>query len=356
MDDEDLKYWLAIDKTQIIGPKRMPILLEYFKEVKNIWEAPEQELLRVGLNRTTAKLFLEKKRTICPDKLLPILEKLKVKPITLNNPDYPILLKHIPDPPIVIYIRGNTNLNVEGVGIVGTRKATNYGHSIAFEFAREISKYGISINSGLAIGIDSYSHKGALDSKGRTIAVLGSSIDRIYPAVNFQIAQKILGHEGSIISEYPPGTPGGKYQFVGRNRIIAGLSKGVLVVEAPEKSGALITADFALEQGREVYAIPGDILNKNSIGPNNLIKNGAKIVTKALDILEDFDIKENEKASINLSELEERILECLNEPKGINEIVKELSLNVTDIGSQMTLMELDGLVTNRGGSMYSKNI
>lgn len=216
---------------------------------------------------------------------------MKIEEISIESEDYPKQLKEIFDAPLKIYVLGNKEiLKQNSIAIVGSRNATEYGKKVALKFSKELSEKGINIISGLAIGIDTYAHLGTLQntSKGKTIAVLGSGLDEIYPKANTELAKKILKSGGCIISEYPLGTKPEKMHFPQRNRIISGLSKGVLVVEASEKSGALITADFALEQGREVFAVPGNISSITSIGTNNLIVEGAKMVRNCADILNEM--------------------------------------------------------------------
>ena len=220
---------------------------------------------------------------------------MQIEKISINEKEYPQQLKNIYDPPQCLYVLGNKNiLNQKGIAIVGSRKCTNYGKEMAIKISEELSKNKINIISGLAIGIDSYAHFGNIkiqnnkNEYGKTIAVLGSGIDQIYPKQNVELARKIIQTGGCIISEYPIGTMPKKEHFPQRNRIISGLSIGVVIVEAQEKSGALITADFAIEQGREVFAVPGDVNKKESIGSNQLIKDGAKMVTSIIDILEEM--------------------------------------------------------------------
>ena len=209
--------------------------------------------------------------------------------ISIEDKEYPELLKHIYDPPINLYIRGNKEvLNMASIAIVGCRDASDYGLKNAKKFAYDLSKSGFNIVSGLARGIDSASHLGAVNAKGKTIAVLGNGLDFIYPKENVRLAQEILEMGGAIISEYPLGTKPDKMNFPARNRIISGMCNGILVVEAKERSGTLITLDFALEQGREIFAIPGNIDSENSFGTNDIIKQGAKLVTYAKEIVEEY--------------------------------------------------------------------
>ncbi|MEK7134988.1 MAG: DNA-processing protein DprA, partial [Patescibacteria group bacterium] len=217
----------------------------------------------------------------------------KIEIIKKSSRHYPEILKEIPNAPKQLYVRGHLpkdhNLNF---AIVGTRTASDYGRTLAFKIAKELAELGFNIISGLALGIDTQAHLGALEGKGKTTAVMGSAIDdnSIYPSENLNLVQKIISSGGAVISEYEPGTKSEIWFFPERNRIISGLSRGVLIVEAPEKSGALITARVALEQNREVFAIPGSIFSKNSMGTNNLIKSGAKMVTTVDDILEELNL------------------------------------------------------------------
>lgn len=223
-----------------------------------------------------------------------------IEEISINSNDYPEQLKNIYDPPLKLYVLGNKEiLKQKGIAIVGARKATEYGKRVAFQISKELSKKEINIISGLALGIDTYSHFGNLQALnksnsnniGKTIAVLGSGIDEIYPKENTELARKIIRSGGCIVSEYPCGTKPEKMNFPRRNRIISGLSNGILVVEASKTSGALITVDFGLEQGKEIFAVPGNIISQMSEGCNELIKEGAKIVLSSNDILEEFNRK-----------------------------------------------------------------
>lgn len=216
---------------------------------------------------------------------------MKIEEIGIESEDYPKQLRGIYDAPLKLFVLGNKELlKQRSVAIVGSRNATEYGKKVAFKFSKELSEKGINIISGLALGIDTYAHLGTLeqDCIGKTIAVLGSGLDIIYPKQNIELAKRIISSGGCIITEYPLGTNPEKLNFPQRNRIISGLAKGVLVVEANEKSGSLITADFALEQGREVFAVPGSIYIPTSVGTNNLIKQGAQLVTSYKDILKEI--------------------------------------------------------------------
>jgi DNA processing protein len=279
--------------------------------------------------------------------------------LNLNHPKYPKILKEIYNPPKVLYFLGNPDI-LEGINlaVVGTRKPTTYGRQTVFEIVSGLVQNGITIVSGLALGIDALAHQACLETGGKTIAVLGSGLDMIYPNANYFLAQKILKNNGCIISEYPEGTEPQKYHFPQRNRIISGLSLGTLIVEAPLDSGALITGKYALDQNREVFAIPGSIYSENSAGPNNLIKMGAKAVTEAKDILETLNIQmvENFMANQKIiadSREEEILLKFLSkEPQHIDKIIEESKLKPSIVNSTLTLMEMKGKVKNLGGMNY----
>lgn len=214
------------------------------------------------------------------------LDKSKIKTIKLEDSTYPEKLKEIYNPPKTIYLIGNEKLlNQKSIAIIGCRECTRYGAENAYKFGYELAKENICVISGFAKGIDTYSHKGAVSAKGKTIAVLGCGLDIVYPPENMELYKQILIQGGAIISEYPLGSKPEKYHFPERNRIISGLSSGVLVIEAKKKSGTMITVDFALEQGREVYAVPGNISSENSYGTNELIKEGAIPVTSINDMI-----------------------------------------------------------------------
>lgn len=283
----------------------------------------------------------------------------QIQKISLNEKNYPRLLKEIYNPPKELFflgeIRAEENLPL---AIVGTRKFSNYGKQATIELGRSLAKTGFTIVSGLALGIDSLAHQAALDVGTRTIAVLGCGLDNIYPAIHKKLTEKIIAQGGLIVSEYPPGTPPLKHHFPARNRIIAGLSLGVLVIEAPETSGALITAKCALEQNREVFAVPGNIFSQNSFGTNQLIKLGAKPVTQIEDILETFNLAlpEKQKREIKPANKEEEIILKIlsNESMSIDEIVKQSGLNASIVNSTLIMMEISGKAKNLGRGNYIK--
>jgi DNA processing protein len=284
-----------------------------------------------------------------------------IKIILQGEDDYPALLSEIHEPPLLLYYKGEINdKNPFAIAIVGTRKFSIYGQQVAEKITRELVLRDCSIISGLALGIDTISHNAALNAGGRTVGVLGTGIDgkSIYPSSNRYLADKIIGNGGLIISEFPIKTLPLKYNFPRRNRIISGLSLGTLVIEAGERSGALITADFALEQNREVFAIPGNIFSIVSKGPNRLIRAGAKPVLDVSDIMESFDSAKTyshiEIKKILPESIEEKtILAYLShEPRHADELVRLTKLNTSVINSTLTIMEMKGMAKNIGGMMY----
>ena len=285
-----------------------------------------------------------------------------IEKISLGDNGYPKILKEIHDPPKTLYIRGNFSKQDEiAIGVVGTRSYTSYGKRVTEDIAGNLAETGITIVSGLAKGIDAFAHKAALDRGGRTIAVLGSAVDSnsVYPSCNRKLADKIEKN-GAIISEYPSGTKSERWFFPQRNRIISGLSLGILVIEAPEKSGALITAMQAVEQNREVFAVPGPIYSQNSIGTNRLIQMGAKLVICANDILEELNLpilEEKKKKFKPENKWEEILFNILDkEPIHIDEITKKSKLDAGLVSSTLITLELRGIVKNQGGGYYFRNL
>jgi len=281
--------------------------------------------------------------------------------IIIKDKNYPPQLKKIPDPPKQLYVEGNDNLSVVNnpLAVVGTRKISDYGRQMTEYFVKNLAKAGVTIISGLALGVDGLAHRVALENNGRTIAVLGSGLNHIYPTVHKKLAEKIVKSGGALVSEYSPQTPPYKSNFLARNRIISGLSLGILVIEAPKKSGALITADFALKQKRKVFVVPGRVYDKNSQGANELIKQGAQLVSEPKDILKILNIRPiSQKIEMikNLSSEEKIILKILTkEPTLIDKITRKTKMSVNAILSILTQMEIKGLVKSTGGNQYIRN-
>ena len=271
---------------QGLGSIRKQILLKRYKTPEKIYTLKKEEILQIkGFDEILAENIICKENRENVKREIDFMQKENIKILTIEDKAYPQILKTIYDYPVSIYVKGNEKiLNMPAIGIVGCRESTSYGEKVAQYFAYHLSKRNISIISGLAKGIDSQSHIGAIKAKGITIGVIGNGLDIVYPKENQYLYDKIIEENGAIISEYPIGTKPEKMNFPARNRIISGMSKGILVIEAKKKSGTLITVDFALEQGRNVYVVPGNIDEMNSVGTNDLIKQGAQIVTSYRDI------------------------------------------------------------------------
>lgn len=283
---ENKKYWIWLSLIRNLGSKRKQKLLEIYKTPDKIYKLEKKELLRIqGIGEGLANHILDKNIRKNLENHILYMKRNNIYIISIEDEEYPNLLKQIYDPPISLYIKGNKDiLNNPSIAIVGCREASDYGKKVAKYFAYNLANQNINIISGLAKGVDSYAHIGTLSTCGKTVAVVGNGLNTVYPTENKYLSEKILKNGGAIISEYPLGTKAEKMNFPARNRIISGMSKGVIVIEAKEKSGTLITVDFALEQGRDVYVVPGNINSINSVGTNELIKQGAKMVTTYKEI------------------------------------------------------------------------
>ena len=328
-------------------------LIGYFPNLQKAWGANSSELGRAGLTEKWISSFLDYRNQVDLDQILKTLADNKVSIIFFTDSNYPTALKEIYNPPYILYCLGEYKAEDENaIGIVGSRKGTDYGKRTTFDIAKELAENNITVVSGLALGLDTEAHRGALAGGGRTIAVLANGLDAIYPVSNYNLAKEITTH-GCILSEQPIGMPPLKQNFPARNRIISGLSKGILVTEAGDNSGTLHTASFAVEQNRQIYAVPGPIYNPLAKGPNNLIKQGAKIVTEPQDILEDFGIEENAREILPQGKDEEIIFEVLkNENLHIDEIARLAERDSADISKILTLMEIKGKVRHLGGMVY----
>lgn len=290
---ENKRYWIWFSLIKKIGSKRKLKLLEKYENPEKIYNLTKEELLIIdGIGEEAANNIIDSKNKEIIDKHIKYMKENKIDIIHICEKNYPQQLKQIYDPPICLYIKGNKEiLNNKCIGIVGCRECSEYGKNVAKYFSYNLANQNINIVSGLAKGVDSYAHLGCLSTtkenkkRGKTIAVVGNGLDIVYPKENTNLAKMIIESGGAIISEYPCGTKINKMNFVARNRIVSGISSGIIVVEAKEKSGTLITVDFALEQGRDVYVVPGNINSINSIGTNELIKQGAKIVTTYKDVM-----------------------------------------------------------------------
>lgn len=358
---DDLKYWLALSQFYKFGPVKFKRLKNYFPDMASAFSATAKEMLAAGLDEKTAEEFIIFRRQIEPDKLIEDLAREKIKVLTIDDPAYPKLLKQIYDPPFILYYQGDLSaFNDFMLAVVGTRKYTGYGKQVTEKLVKGLVANNLTIVSGLATGIDTLAHSAAVDAGGRTVAVLASGLDRqnIYPSQNRYLADKIASRGGLILSEYPLGVMSLRHHFPQRNRIISGLSLATLVIEAGEKSGALITARHALEQNRDVFAIPGSIYSQSSTGTNGLIKMGAKLIAGAADIMETLNLTDaasyiENKKIIPESAEEELIFKQLSyEPVHVDELVNLTKLDTSIINSTLTLMEMKGIVKNLGGMNY----
>lgn len=356
MMDKDYVIWL--NSVYGIGHTRIEQFINYFGSLENIWTAPASEIYKFPkLRKKVADRLIETRNKDFIDKCKEKLTLKNVKNMIRNDGDYPKILKNIKDSPHILYMKGKIKEeDNKAIAIVGSRKCTSYGKNIAYKFAKELAGYGITIVSGMAYGIDSAAHRGALDGGGRTIAVLGSGVDVCYPKSNSNLMREIM-ENGAIVSEYPLGTQPTPGNFPRRNRIISGLSKGVLVVEAGLNSGSLITIDYALDQGKDVFAIPGNINCSVSKGTNKLIKEGAKPVTSVEDILEEYNIQKQSydiKSIYNdLSDSEKAAIEIIEkkQPIHIDMISSILHLDPGTINSLITILEIKDLIEQLPGKI-----
>lgn len=284
------KYLVMVSSFVPFGPARTTLLLKYFDSAAKIWNAKRHQLTDTGLSKKLVDKFIDYRNDFKSKEYFESLEKLKITYLLQEDKNYPVLLKQIDLSPLVLYVKGKLKKKDEkSVAIVGARELTDYGKEVAKKLSSTLSKKGVTIVSGLARGIDTLSHRGALDSGGRTIAVLGCGLDIMYPPENLNLSKQIA-KSGAVVSEYPLGYGVKPQNFAARNRIISGLSQATVVVEGRQRSGTFLTAGHALNQGKTVMAVPGPITSPMSEAPNYLIKNGAKVVTSAHDILEELDL------------------------------------------------------------------
>jgi DNA processing protein len=341
-----------------IGAVRLRRLLQYFGDVSTAWRASPHELRAAGLAPKFVEALVQVRASGTLEKIWEQIQSLGIQVLTWDDERYPRRLKEIDQPPPVLYISGNLLPEDEwSVAIVGTRRITAYGRQVTEEIASTLARNGITIVSGLARGVDAVAHKSALMAGGRTLAVLGSGVDYIYPPEHRQLAEKIIAR-GALISDYPPGTLPEGVNFPPRNRIISGLSLAVIVTEAGERSGALITAEFAAEQGREVFAVPGSITAMQSLGCNRLIQQGARPLLDAREVMEALDLvsisqQRSARQVLPVDEVEARLLDLIGrEPIHVDEIGARLEMPIEKISATLALLELKGLVRQVGGMNY----
>jgi DNA processing protein len=355
---DDKQFWIGFNLIKGIGAVRLQALIQYFGDLQAAWNADPAALAEAGLGRKVIERLLEARSKVDLPGLWGKIESQGIQVLTWQDETYPARLKEIDQPPPVLYLRGEfLPDDVFAVAIVGTRRVTSYGRQIAEQMAAFLAANGITVISGLARGVDAVAHQAALRTGGRTMAVLGSGVDRIYPPEHRGLAEQMM-ERGAIISDYALGTPPDASNFPPRNRIISGLSLAVVVVEAGETSGALLTAEFAAEQGREVFAVPGSILAPQSKGTNKLIQRGALPLLNANDLMQALDLTRigEHKAARKIlpADLTEaRLLDLLgDEPLHVDEIRSQADLPIEKVSAALALMELKGLVRQVGGMNY----
>lgn len=356
--------WIRLANVYRLGTQRFNALLERFGTAQAVWDAPPEEVEAI-LGKAQNRLLQDARADDSLDRLLAALEKCAAVAVTREDIEYPALLREIPDAPPLLYVRGRTELNdLRAVAIVGSRNCSAYGSRMARRLGRELGETGVTIVSGFARGIDSFAHRGAIDAGGRTVAVFGSGVDVVYPPENLELADELLEAGGSILSANPPGTSPTPRVFPARNRIISGMSEGTVVVEASQRSGAMLTADFARAQGRELFAVPGQADAVLSAGTNSLIRSGARLVTCARDIAADLGWHRPELSSpaapraakiLPLQPDEQRVYDQLaGGALDADALVEATGLPVDRVNSLLTTMEIQGIIKQIPGRMFER--
>jgi DNA processing protein len=352
------QYWVAFSLVKGIGAVRFQALLDFFGDPQIAWNAPTEALKEAGLSEKVIENLVKLRSSVNLDKVWEQLGSKGINVLIKTDEGYPRRLRDLDQPPPVIYLVGELKSEDEwSVAVVGTRRVTGYGRQVAEDVAGTLARNGITVISGLARGVDSIAHQAALQAGGRTIAVLGCGLDRIYPPENKRLAEQIVAN-GALISDYSPGTPPEASNFPPRNRLISGLSLAVVIVEAGQTSGALITAAFAADQGREVFAVPGNITSPGSKGTNRLIRDGAQPLLHPEQILEELEltmVAEHRTARVVLpaDAVEAQLFKTLGpEPLHIDEIRSRTDLPIEKVTATLTLMELKGMVRQLGGMQY----
>lgn len=351
-------YWVGFNKVAGIGATRLAALLNECGSIEAAWRASIQQMRTANLDKRSQQNLLQARRELNLEREWYRLHEAGITVLTWEDDTYPSNLREIDSPPPVLYMRGTlTPADAVAIAMVGTRRASAYGREVAHMAATELAKRQVTVVSGLALGIDAIAHRATLEAGGRTIAVLGSGVDQLYPAQNRELANQII-RQGAVISEYPLGTRPEANNFPPRNRIISGLSRGVIVVEANQQSGSLITSNFAAEQGRDVFAVPGSILHPGSSGCNHLIREGAVPFLSVNDVLDhlnfaQFSVQTEIRRSTPTDPLETQLLAHLTrEPQHIDELVRRTTWSSAQVSSLLTIMELKGFVRQTGGMNY----
>jgi DNA processing protein len=354
----DRRYWVGFNLVKGIGAIRLQALRDHFGDLALAWQAPREALQAAGLSPKLAERVAQIRASVDLEKYMANMAAQGIQILTWEDESYPTRLNEIDQPPPVLYVRGTlTSEDAWAVAVVGTRRISAYGRQVAEELAAYLANNGVTVISGLARGVDATAHLSALKAGGRTIAVLGCGVDRIYPPEHAQLAARIIA-SGALLSDYAPGTPPDAANFPPRNRIISGMSMATVVVEAGETSGALITAQFAVDQGREVFAVPGNILAAQSKGTNRLIAQGAHPLLSARDLLDILNLRRvTEQREVRkilpANETEEKLLSVLShEPLHMDDIRNQTGLPIERVSATLVMMELKGLVRQVGGMNY----
>jgi len=356
-----IQYWIGFTKIPSIGPIRFEKIQKHFPSLEQAWNAPAAEFKRIGFSDIVVADIEKIRNTINLSQELEKIQQAGASVVTIEDKAYPHLLKETYAPPPLLYYRGALpSKDPFLIAVVGSRKFSQYGAQVTNTLVHDLAHSGITIVSGLALGIDALAHHAALEAGGVTIAVLGGGTDdkSVYPRANQGLAEKIIEHNGCILSEHGPGTVALNHHFPRRNRIISGMSLGTIIVEAAQKSGALITAQYALEQNREIFAVPGNITSPNSSGANNLLKMGARVVTDASDVLQLLNLEQAEtyqavQTIVPDSKEEALLLEHLgHEPIHIDRLARLTKLSIQAINATLTLMEMKGIVRHLGSMNY----
>ena len=359
---DDIVHWLALKAVRGVGNRLFLRLLDHFKSPERVFKAEKPELMAVeGVGRSLAASIAGKEPT---REVINDLERVIENGayiVTFLDSDYPVLLKEIFDPPPFLYVFGKLQANSVNIAVVGSRNATTYGRTATLRLSQDLATRGLTVVSGMARGIDSAAHKGALSVGGETIAVLGCGLGTVYPAENMRLFERIQ-KKGAVISEFPFLAPPEAHHFPARNRIISGLSVGTVIVEATHKSGSLITAKLAAEQGREVFAVPGSITSFKSTGTHSLIKQGAKLVEQANDIIDELnldyptaEVTSIQKLEVVMTPEEERVFHGLSPyPTHIDDLVRKLALPAGELSSLLLHLELKGLANQSPGKLFSR--
>ena len=375
-----MKEWISLNMTPQVGPRAATKLLERFGSAENVFHAKRNELESLRLRAESIESILKQEFHEKAEAELNRVKEIGGDVLILDDGSYPYLLREISDPPITLYVKGDWQACFDApcIAVVGSRRCSTYGENASEFLARDLAANGVCVVSGLARGIDTAAHRGAIAGKGRTIAVLGTGIDEVYPKENAKLVEQILDSGGAIVSQFPLGTPPLRDNFPYRNRIISGLSLGILIIEASEQSGSLITARLAMEQNREIFAVPGNITSKNSIGTNYLIKSsGAKLVQQWQDIVSELpseiaaailppkvdgeeakDAKQPELSPANLTESERKIWQMLSadEAVHIDALLEKSNLSFGDLSAALLGLEMRDLIRTLPGKHYARKI